>query len=124
MLFRSPSAVDRRTAFFIYAISNPQNLKKVDAAIREELARLLKDGITEAELEAAKSGYLQEQQVARANESALAGMLEVYAFVGRDMLYVEREEERILKLTVEQVNAAVRKYLLAERLYVVMAGQE
>ena len=87
-------------------------------------ARLLKDGITEAELEAAKSGYLQEQQVARANESALAGMLEVYAFVGRDMLYVEREEERIRKLTVEQVNAAVRKYLLAERLYVVMAGQE
>lgn len=119
-----PSAVDRRTAFFIYAISNPQNLKKVDAAIREELARLLKDGITEAELEAAKSGYLQEQQVARANESALAGMLEVYAFIGRDMLSVEREEERIRKLTVEQVNAAVRKYLLAERLYVVMAGEE
>lgn len=40
------------------------------------------------------------------------------------MLYVEREEERIRKLTVEQVNAAVRKYLLAERLYVVMAGEE
>lgn len=117
-----PSAVDRRTAFFIFAISNPQNVRKVDVAIREELARLLKDGITEEELVAAKSGYLQEQQVQRSNEVPLAGMLEVYAFVGRDMLFAERADEQIRKLTVEQVNAALRKHLKPERLYVVMAG--
>ena len=117
-----PSAVDRRTAFFIFAISNPQNVRKVDTAIREELSRLLKDGITEAELEAAKSGFLQEQQVQRSNEAALAGMLEVYAFVGRDMLFAERTDQQIRQLTVEQVNAALRKHLKPERLYVVMAG--
>ncbi|MFM7919987.1 MAG: M16 family metallopeptidase, partial [Planctomycetaceae bacterium] len=117
-----PSAVDRRTSFFIFAISNPQNVRKVDTAIREELARLLRDGITEAELLAAKSGYLQEQQVQRSNESALAGMLEVYAFVGRDMLFAERADQQIRDLTVEQVNAALRKHIKPERLYVVMAG--
>ena len=117
-----PSAVDRRTAFFIFAISNPQNVRKVDAAIREELARLLKDGITEDELAAAKSGYLQEQQVQRSSETALAATLEVYSFVGRDMLFAARADEQIRQLTVDQVNAALRKHLQPQRLYVVMAG--
>jgi zinc protease len=117
-----PSAVDRRTRFLIFAISNPQNVRKVDAAIREELARLLKDGITEEELAAAKSGYLQEQQVQRSSETALAAMLEVYSFVGRDMLFAARADEQIRQLTVDEVNAALRKHLQPQRLYVVMAG--
>jgi len=117
-----PSAVDERTAFFIFAISNPENADKVNTAIQEELQRLLADGITEEELEAAKTGYLQEQQVSRSNDAALAPMLEAYAFIERDMKHVAEFEEQIRSLTVEQVNEALRRHLKPERLFVIMAG--
>jgi zinc protease len=117
-----PSAVDERTAFFIFAISNPENADKVNTAIQEELQRLLVDGITREELEAAKTGYLQEQQVSRSNDAALAPMLEAYAFIGRDMKHVAQFEEQIRALTVDQVNEALRRHLKPERLFVIMAG--
>ncbi len=117
-----PSAVDERTAFFIFAISNPENADKVNKAIQEELQRLLVDGITGEELEAAKTGYLQEQQVSRSNDAALAPMLEAYAFIGRDMKHVAQFEEQIRVLTVDQVNEALRRHLKPERLFVIMAG--
>lgn len=117
-----PSAVDERTAFFIFAISNPENSPKVNNAIQEELKRLLTDGITQEELDAAKTGYLQEQQVSRSNDTALTQMLESYRFIGRDMVQVEAFEEQIRNLTVEQVNAALRRHLNPERLFIVLAG--
>lgn len=117
-----PSAVDERTTFFLFAISNPENAAKVHDAIQDELQRLIKDGITQEELDAAKAGYLQEQQVNRTEDRAIAQMLESYAFIGRDMKYVAVQEERISQLTVEEVNAALRKHLDPKRLFVVTAG--
>jgi zinc protease len=117
-----PSAVDERTTFFLFAISNPENAGKVHDAIQDELQRLIKDGITQEELDAAKGGYLQEQQVNRTEDRAIAQMLETYAFIGRDMKYVDAFEDRISRLTVEDVNAALRKHLDPKRLFVVTAG--
>ena len=117
-----PSVVDERSAFLIFAISNPENAPKVSAAIQEELQRLLRDGITEAELEAAKSGYLQEQQISRSSESMLAMLIEAYSFAGRDVLFIEQQEQAISKLTADNVNTALRKHLQPERLFVVQAG--
>lgn len=116
------SGADQRSAFLIFAISNPANSPKVLAAIREELQRLLRDGITQAELDAAISGYLQEQQVARSNDAQLAGLLEAFAFLSRDLTFVDRQQRSISGLTVEQVNAALRKHLNPDRLFVVQAG--
>lgn len=117
-----PSAVDERSAFLIYAISNPENSKKVLAAIQEELQRLLRDGVTESELAAAKSGYLQEQQVTRSNDVQLATMLEAYAYLSRDLTFADRQERFISELTVQQVNEALRRHLDPKRLFVVQAG--
>lgn len=117
-----PSIIDERSAFLIFAISNPENAPKVSAAIQEELQRLLRDGITAAELEAAKSGYLQEQQVSRSSEPMLAMLIEGYSFAGRKILFLEQQELAISRLTVDDVNVALRKHLQPERLFVVQAG--
>jgi len=116
------SAVDERTSFYIFAISNPANSAKLHEAIQEELKRLMADGITQEELDQAKEGYLQSQQVSRTDENSLIPMLEAYAFIGRDMKYVADFESKIRMLTVENVNAALRKHLKPERLFIVSAG--
>lgn len=116
------SAVDKRSVFFLFAISNPSNATRLHEVIHEELQRLLKDGITEAELQEAQNGYLQEQQVRRSSDAGLASLFEAYAFVGRDMSFVADFEKKLKALTVDDVNAAIRKHLKPERLYIVSAG--
>jgi zinc protease len=117
-----PSAVDERTTFFLFAISNPDNAPKVHEAIQDELKKLLENGITAEELEAAKAGYLQEQQVQRTEDRAIVQTLESYAFIGRDMKFVAEFEDKISKLTVEEVNAALKKHIDPQRLFIVQAG--
>jgi zinc protease len=49
-------------------------------------------------------------------------MLESYAFIGRDMVKVAAFEDQIQNLTVDQVNAALRRHLNPDRLFIVLAG--
>ena len=118
----APSAVDERTSFYIFAISNPENATKLHEAIQEELNRLVENGMTQEELDQAKEGYLQSQQVARTEETSLIPLLEAYAFIGRDMKYVADYETKVRNLTVEDVNAALKKHIKPERLFIVSAG--
>src|SRR5262249_2349016 len=55
----------------IFAIYNPLNVDKVATGVDEELHRLLRDGVKPDELERAKKGYLQQQQVMRTNDMML-----------------------------------------------------
>jgi zinc protease len=118
----SSDALDARSSLTIYAICNPKNIEKVNTAINEELTKLLADGVTAAELARAKQGYLQQQQVARTNDAALAAMLAENLFVDRTMAFYAELEKRINALTPEQVLEAFRKYVEPKRLVVVDAG--
>lgn len=116
------SSVDPRTSFYIYAIANPENVEKLKAVIREEIDHLLKDGVTEPELAAAKEGYLQQIEVDRADDGGLAGELADSLLAGRTLAFDARQEAAIAALTTTQVNEALRKYVKPERLVLAIAG--
>ncbi|PWU15536.1 MAG: insulinase family protein [Verrucomicrobia bacterium] len=116
------SSQDKRAGLTITAICNPQNIGRVEKAAREELERLLRDGVTTEELEKAKQGYLQTRKVGRANDAALAGMLTGLRHIGRTMTFEADVEKSIGALTAEQVQAALRKYIDPAKLVVVTAG--
>lgn len=120
MLQSSPH--DDRTELMIYAISNPGNAPKVKAAIREEFDRIRKDGITEEELEKSIASYIETRKVARTRDSGLAGLLGRNAEAGRTMKFAAEREEKVRKLSTEQVNAAIRKYLDPDKMVIVAAG--
>lgn len=120
--FLQPSTHDDRSELLIYAISNPANVPKVVEAIREEMDRIRKDGITEDELQKAVSSYVQSQRVARSNDASLAGLLEKNADAGRTMEFVEEFEAKVQQLTVEEVNAALVKYIDPKKIFTVTAG--
>lgn len=122
---QADDSIDRKDdagSFNIQAIAAPQNMDKVEAAIREELARLVKDGITVEELRDAVSGTITERQQARAEDGSIAGMLADQLYYGRDMRFTAELDARYQALTLEQVNAAIRKHLKPEALTVYNAG--
>ncbi|HVV99266.1 MAG TPA: insulinase family protein, partial [Planctomycetaceae bacterium] len=115
-------SLDERGTLSVFAICNPSNMKKVEVAVKEELDRLLKDGLGKEELERAITGYLQRQEVSRTDDSALAQTLNSTLFVGRTMDYYAKQEQQIRKLTPEQVQKAMKSRIPVDKLIVIEAG--
>jgi zinc protease len=114
--------IDQRTNLTLFAITNPENRDRLVQVIREELELLLKDGITASELEKAKLGFLQSEQLERTQDSTLATVIAGTLFAGRTMDYYTQLESQISQLDIESVNAALRKYIDIERLVIFTAG--
>jgi zinc protease len=116
------SPLDPRADFLVLAIYNPDNVAKVVTGVDEELVRLLRDGVKADELEKAKTGYLQQQQVMRTMDAMLAASLAENLYLGRTMQFQADLEQKIKTLTPETVDAALRKHLDPKRLSIVTAG--
>ncbi len=116
------SSLDESGTFFANAIYNPINVEKLEAAFKDELAKMQKDGFTEAEIEAAKSGWLQSRQLSRAQDRELSGRLNNYLFLNRTLAFDADLESKVKALTVEQINAAMRKYITPENITIIKAG--
>ncbi len=115
-------SLDRDGTWEAFAIAAPQNVAKVEASFRDELARALKDGFTDAELAAAKSGILQQRAQTRAQDGALAGAWTSNLYLGRTFAFSKRFEDQVAALTAAEVSAALRKYIDPAKLSIVKAG--
>jgi zinc protease len=116
--------LDRAGAFGISAIAAPQNLQRLDAAIRAELARAVKDGFTSAELAGAKSGLMQQRQQTRSDDGAVAAGWTAYLYRDRTYEWSRQFEAKLMAVTLPQLNAAFRKAIDPAKLSVVMAGDQ
>lgn len=105
-----------------YAFFAPENVEAVEKAFFEEIEKVLADGFTDEELVAAKSGWKQGQEVSRAQDGTLAAMLNNNLYLDRDMQWSEEMEAKVMALTVEEINAAMKKYLNPENMVVIKAG--
>ncbi len=113
---------DDSATFGGYAIYAPENRDAVEAAFKEEIKKVRTEGFTQEEIDAAKSGWLQSRTVSRAQDSSLSGKLNRYLNIDRDMMWDEDFEQKIADLTLEEINAAMAKYLNEEALIYVKAG--
>jgi len=118
----SASPIDPVATFRIQAISNPQNVPKLKAIVREELDRLLREGITDEELADAKQKKLHSWHMQWTSDANLASSLASALQSGHTMLYRAEHRKAVEALTAEQVVKTLRKYLDLERLVVVTAG--
>jgi zinc protease len=108
--------------FSASAIAAPENIARLEAAFREELALALKSGFRPEELRTAKAGWRQTSQIDRADDFTLASTLRQYLFQGRTLDWDRMLEERIEKLTPADVVAAMRRHIDPAKVSVVKAG--
>jgi zinc protease len=113
---------DRSGSLTMFANCSPQSAVRCAEAAYEELEKFLKDGVTDQELNDAKKGYAEQLKVQLSNDGAVAGMLARQAYLGRTMKFTEEQAARIQTLTADQVKAAARKYIHADRLVRIRAG--
>jgi len=110
----SGDALDLGT-FGVYASPRPGvTVEAVETAIDEELARLLKDGVTADEVERAKTRMVEAAILARDSLQAGARAIGGAIATGQTVADVEAWPERIAAVTAEQVIAAARAVLREE----------
>ncbi len=118
----SASSHDRLATLRFQAIANPENMVKVEKAIREEIDLLIKSGIGADELAKAKQGYLQNSQLQRSSDNSLAEILLDQLDTGRTTAFSAELDKKIESLTPEVVSAAFRKHIDPKKLVIVVAG--
>jgi zinc protease len=118
----SAHPIDERGTVFVYAIFAPENGEKVEAAFREEVQKVIEDGYTAEEVEAAKQGWLQAQEVSRAQDMSLASTLAGTLFYERTMEFYAEFDEKIAALTPERILEAMRQHIDPDEFVVVLAG--
>ncbi|BAS26630.1 M16 family metallopeptidase [Limnochorda pilosa] len=91
-------------------------------AIRQELGRFRDEGISEAELAAAKSHLLGSFPLQMETLSGMAGTIAEALFYDGTLDAIRTYPEQVASLTRAQVNAAIKAHLDPERFAVVLLG--
>ena|SRR5690349_21798726 len=117
-----PNSFEANTSLSVEAIFAPENLGRLRTALTEELTRAVKDGFTAQEIADAKKALLQERTLARAQDSGLARDLVRQAYLGRTFVNDETIDAKIAAATTDEVNAALRKYVIPDAFVEVYAG--
>lgn len=124
--FGSGLQLDRDTnvgALSISANYTSGRSAQVSASIHKVLNDLLKNGVTEQELEAAKADIMKKRVTALEDERNIHGMLNLQLETDKTLQDRVRHDQNLTKLTVADVNAVIKKYIKPEHLVEVMADQ-
>ena len=111
-----------RASWIALAITAPQNLAHAESDMREEFARVAKDGVTEKEVEEAKKGLLESRSVNRSQDTMLATGWVSYLAEDADWTKSLELDKAISRLTVDDVNRAVKKLVKTDDFTFVLAG--
>ena len=111
-------------SFVFRAIVAPQNMLQAEASARDVIAKAIKDGFTDQEVEEAKKGLLQAMQVARSQDDVVARSWNDKMENQRTWAFSKKQAEAISKLTTADVNAALRKYIKPDEITFVLAGDQ
>ncbi|MDT4969382.1 MAG: zinc protease [Acidobacteriota bacterium] len=118
--FRAPSLA--AGPWYVGVSVNPNNVEKaIDSALKV-LRDYVQHGIRSDELEDEKSSAIGSFKVGLATNSGLAQAMWNAEFYKLGADYIDRYPQIIQAVTVDEVNAATRKYFRPDQLTVVIAG--
>ncbi|MBA2432217.1 MAG: insulinase family protein, partial [Chthoniobacterales bacterium] len=109
-------------AWRIQANFAPQLLDKGMASTKRELDSWHKDGITAAELERVKTNLVGTFKVGLATTDGLSSALLNAVHRGYDVTWLDEYAKRISALSLQEVNAAIKKHLNPEKMTIIKAG--
>jgi len=98
-------------SFAAVASVKPENAAKVEAAFKDEIAKVVSSGFTAEEVASAKNAFTQSRQLGRSQDAQLVGLFVSQAELGRTMQRESDLERKILDTSPEQLAAAFKKWI-------------
>ncbi len=106
----------------IEATFAPALLEKGIASTKRQLQQWYDTGITPAELERDKEGLVGDFKIGLATTDGMAANLMAAVNRGYDVNWLDEFPVRVNALTPAQVNAAIKKYLKPDDMFIIKAG--
>ena len=125
MAYYVSSALDANIAegpLVIRAGVSPANVDRAVASIDEEVVRLLDEGLTAKELDESRRYLIGSIPRALETNEAIANFFQVAEFFDLGLDYDQRLPGLLGAVTLDDVNAAARRFLNPDRATVVIAG--
>jgi zinc protease len=113
----------RHAAISVRAIHAPDNLARIETALQEELARVLRDGFTQEELDAVRQSWTQRRAQVLGDEANVASILASNLYWDDTMQRWVDFDEKIRTTTLGEVNAAFREHVRPGQALVLGAGE-
>ncbi|WHT37774.1 pitrilysin family protein [Myroides sp. mNGS23_01] len=110
------------SSWMIYAFLNPTKRTEVETAINDEFAKLVANGITEDELKANKTSWKNARQTNLGSDNYLLSLSNMRLMYDTPFSDFDKLNAEIDKLTVKQVNAAIKKYLQPSKFTTIYVG--
>lgn len=102
--------------FSVYG--SPQNgktLAEVEQAVRAEIERIIRDGVSETELDQARNRYLKAVIFARDSQAGMARIYGSSLSIGQTIEDIQNWPEIIKAVTVEQIKDVATRYLVEDQ---------
>ncbi len=106
----------------VYAYFNPSYKGRLDSALHQEIDKALKDGFTENELKLAIGSFKEQMKSTLGANENLAGLIQSYMLNDRTLDEYEQFQNKVNLLTIDAVNATLRKYFDKSKLVTVFGG--
>lgn len=104
------SSFEARSELSLSASAPSEKAEMALALLQDELARALKDGFTEEEVERAKKTWAEERKTYSEQEPLYAARLAQGMLTGRDFAWMAQYDERIARVTARDAAEALRKH--------------
>ncbi|NOL49185.1 M16 family metallopeptidase [Pelistega europaea] len=105
------SSFEPSAEWTIQAIYSPSNREAIKKTLADTINSVQQSGFTQEELNKGIQAVINLRALSRSQDSALSATWLRYLESGRDFTWHKRMEESFKSLTLEQVNAAAKKYL-------------
>ena len=109
-------------SWIAYAIFNPMYKNRLDSAFRDVINKALQEGFKEDEFKKVVTAWVQQRKIGLGTDQGLAGRLAAYMSDGKDLDFYTYNEEQVGALTLDQVNAALRKYISPDKITYLYVG--
>ena len=106
----------------VYAIFNPMYKNRLDSAFKDEINKALQGGFTADELKKCVTAWLGTRKTLLGVDQYLVFHMTNYLEVGKDLDFDTGYENKAKGLTVDQVNAVLKKYISPEKMTLIYAG--
>jgi predicted Zn-dependent peptidase len=108
--------------FVAHTFTRNDNVKETLNIMLDVIGEAVKDGLTEDELTKAKTARIGQFPLRFENPGNWAGGAVNDIFFGRPLSHTHQTRERIAKITLDQVNDALRKTINMDKLSIIIVG--
>jgi zinc protease len=106
----------------VYAIFNPLYKSRLDSALRDVINTVRQTGFRQDELNKSVTSWIEQRKTYLGDDQNLAWRLSNYLSEGKDLDFYSDYESKAKSLTLDQVNAALRKYISLDNITFIYAG--